>query len=82
MKVKLLKKIRKQYSIVYFAKGYPVYGLGVYESDIYHVYDNKLKSYGSFKSSKEECIEWIINEVIINYNNKPSYKGIKVWHNA
>lgn len=83
MKTKLLKNIRKQYSVVYFDKGSEVYGLGKYTCGIFHVYRKGLESYGEFTKTKESCIDWIMKDVRSRFGNKKkNNNGIKVWYNG
>lgn len=82
MKVKLLRKIRKRYSIVYYPKGVEVMNLGIYDTDIYYVFMNKCTIWGSFESSKNDCIDWIMKEVRKEYGKEHHSKGIKVWYNG
>lgn len=78
MKVKLLKKVRKRYSVLYFPKGMHVFGLGVYEIDLYHV-SSYGDSRGRFFNTKNECLDWIMKDVRRQYGKKKYNKGIKVW---
>lgn len=84
MKTKLLRKIRKQYSIVYYPNGQE-------PSDVYrtHEYPHYYVSNGvrgTIKDTKEACIEWVLDRVRQEYKQysrrykKPNYKGIKVWY--
>lgn len=88
MKVKLLKKIRKQYSIVYYPNG--LYGSdeGLIHIDKYLVetaWRSRFFSHGYY--TKQQAIDRILIEVREKYkeysvkNKKISYKGIKVWYN-
>lgn len=86
MKTRLLKKIRKQYSIVYYPKGLPpVKYVRVYDYPCYRV-SNYTEH--SIKKYKSDCIDWILERVRNKYkkysvkNKKTSYKGIKVWYNG
>lgn len=82
MKVKLLKKVRKQYSIVYFPKGSEVYGLGVYNTDIYHL--KCTESFlDTFYGTREECLNRMIRDVRSRFGNKnnKNTNGIKIWYN-
>lgn len=86
MKVKLLKKIRNQYSIIYYPKGFLDYRgrpicIGMYEirkNDYFYDY---------VAPSKEEALEYILEKVRRKYskysrkNKKENYSGIKVWYN-
>lgn len=79
MKVKLLKKIRKQYSIVYYPNGLK-FKWYIYPSGRY-VLHKKWRSVSSDRSysTKQQALNAILYEVRRDYS---SYKGIKVWHNA
>ena len=86
MKTRLLKKIRKQYSIVYYPNGFePSNVIRVPNYPLYYV-DNVIR--GSIKQSKKECIDWILERVREKYQkhsrkcDKNKYKGIKVWYNG
>lgn len=88
MKTKLLKKIRKQYSIVYYPDGYE------FDGRIYH--KNKYIVTKCFRilpiwlyktfDSKNIALSAIMREVRKDYAKysrkykKPNYNGIKVWH--
>lgn len=90
MKTKLLKKIRKQYSIVYYPNGYKhdgcIFGKGKYL--VYNIYWFRptwlLPSY----ETKEKALDSLIRGVRQKYYkysrkyNKNKYKGIKVWYNG
>jgi 3D (Asp-Asp-Asp) domain-containing protein len=64
MKAKLLKKIRRQYSIVYFEKGSQVYGLGAYDEDLYHVI-RFIGDIGLFFDTKQKALDWVLKDVKI-----------------
>lgn len=82
MKVKLLKKIKKEYSVKYFPAGTPIYGLGVYEVDMYQVITPSTPT-GFFYETRNQCLEFILNRVREDYSHKFKKnrvsKGIKVW---
>lgn len=84
MKTKLLKKIRKQYSIVYYPNGQePHEFLHTYQFPVYYVSSNDR---ASFKETKQECLDWILEKVRDRYKkysvkyDKNKYKPIKVWY--
>ena len=86
MKTKLLRKIRKQYSIVYYPNGFePNPVLRVPDYPLYFVSDDTK---GCIKIYRNECIDWILEKVREKYKKysrkykKPNYKGIKVWYNG
>ena len=84
MKTKLLRKIRKQYSIVYYQ-----YGIDAIWSNPYN-YKYCVPNFwiGTFRKTKEDCIEYILDKLRDRYKKysrkykKPNYKGIKVWYNG
>lgn len=85
MKVKLLKKIRKKYSIVYYPNGYEPHRIvSVPTYPVYYVSGNGK---GNMKDTKNLCLDWIMSIVREDYKkysrkyDKNKYKGIKVWYN-
>lgn len=86
MKTKLLKKIRKQYSIVYYPNGWEP--SEHYRVPPYPFYFVEGKERGCIRETKNECIDWILRKVRDEYKkysrkyNKNKYKGIKVWYNG
>jgi len=87
MKTKLLKKIRKQYSIVYYPDGMLVDGEYLYHKEEFVVHKS-CRSLWSVRgyNTKQSAINAILKEVRVKYAKysrnykKPNYKGIKVWH--
>lgn len=87
MKAKLLKKIRKQYSIVYYPDGMLIDGKYIFHYNQYVVHKS-WRSVWAVKGydTKQQAINDIIKEVRNEYRSysrkykKPNYKGIKVWH--
>lgn len=86
MKVKLLKKVRKQYQIVYREKPYVIqYAY----SKLIGNFRIKGKSYVVFKT-KQEALDYIINHLrgkynkLGNHNRKEKLKEqeTKVWYNG
>lgn len=87
MKAKLLKKIRKQYSIVYYPDGMSIEGKYLFHKNQYVVHKSwrslfRVEGY----DTKQQAINAIIKEVRNEYSSysrkykKPNYKGVKVWH--
>ncbi|MBE8714347.1 hypothetical protein [Sphingobacterium hungaricum] len=68
MKVKLLKKVRKEYHIHYFPKGTPVYDFGVYDIDFYHLAGKNWSS-SDFDTTKNECIDRLLDILRAEYPN-------------
>lgn len=90
MKTRLLRKIRKRYSIVYFPDGYSCSEDGIIHYKEFLVYKKwtlQVTSYMLGYSTKEEALEYIIRDVRRNYEKysrkykKPNYNGIKIWYN-
>lgn len=84
MKTRLLRKIRKQYKIVYYPNGFNsngrVYHKGMYV--LYGVYMLDPTSFTSGFTSKNQAIDRMIKDIKLNYGDKvknTKYKGIKVW---
>lgn len=86
MKTRLLKKIRKQYSIVYYQNGFDPSDVIIVPDYPFYYVDNGIR--GRIKKSKNDCIYWILEEVREKYQkysrkyDKNKYKGIKVWYNG
>ena len=88
IKTKLLKKIRKQYSIVYYPDGMLIDERYLYHKGEYVVHKYLRSSwYVRGYSRKEQAVQAILDEVRERYGKysrkykKPNYKGIKVWYN-
>lgn len=88
MKTRLLKKIRKQYSIVYYPNGFYGSDEGLIHVGKYLVetsWRSRFFSYGY--DTRQQAIDRILREVREKYkhysvkNKNISYKGIKVWYN-
>lgn len=81
MKTKLLKKIRKQYEIRYFKSGEPVFGLGKFSQDFYHLSCEK-SLLDTFYDTKEQCIDRLMKDVRERFGKVKTVnnEGIKVWH--
>lgn len=88
MKAKLLKKIRKQYSIVYYPNGFLYYGR-LYHKDnfvVEYIYDIRHTRYLDSFNSKQDALNFILKSVRDKYEKysrkykKPNYKGVKVWN--
>lgn len=79
MKTKLLRKIRKQYSIVYYPRGIECFFFGsryfIHKGEYYV----SRKGVGVYLKTKNECLDYILNRVREKYGRK---KGIKVWYNG
>lgn len=98
MKTKLLKKLRKRFSIVYYPNGYLVYCLGttIYRHETYGcvslLYNGDRKNYSlgeyTLKQAVGEAKREILKYARENYSrkatqvNKIRYKGIKIWYNV
>lgn len=87
MKTKLLKKIRKQYSIVYYPNGM-VSHEQLYHVNKYVIYDKK-GAFGLFNlydyNTKQDAISAILKRVRVIYSKysrseRNNYKGQKVWY--
>lgn len=82
MKVKLLKKIRNKYSIVYYPNGV-IFGDRVYNVKKYIVHKNNYQSvWDRCFLTKNEAIDYILRMVTRKYRRlikKDFYKGTKVW---
>lgn len=83
MKTRLLRKIRKQYSIVYYPNGIK------YSGSIFHKQDYVVhKGFRSIwhvrgYATKNGAIDAILKEVRIKYRHlikKDFHKGTKVWY--
>lgn len=88
MKVKLLKKIRKQYSIVYYPDGF-LYNGYLYHNNqfvVKYIYNIRPTWHLDSFNSKQEAINFILNSIRNKYKKysrkykKPNYRGVKVWH--
>lgn len=77
MKVKLLRKIRKRFSIYYNPDGI-IYSGFRFDSK-YFVQDGKSQYMNNIFHTKQQCIDWIMNRVRIEYGKKKS--NIKIWYN-
>lgn len=73
MKTKLLRKIRKQYSIYYHEKGILHRGEG-FISIKYEV--RECDMFRCCSHDKQECLDYILNRVRRKYGKK---EGIKIW---
>lgn len=84
MKIKLLKKVRKQYSIVYYPNGIR-YNNVVYHKQDYVVHKRFISIWDiRGYETKNEAIDAILKEVKIKYRHlikKDFHKGTKVWYN-
>lgn len=76
MKVKLLKKVRKEYHIRYFPKGTPIYDFGVYEIDYYHL-AGKRWSASDFDTTKNACIDRLLDILRAEYPRLGRYNRSK-----
>lgn len=89
MKTRLLKKIRKQYSIVYYPDGRVDSEIGVINKNQYVVHNFWLPSWTiNYFNTLDEAKEFVLKRVRERYESysrkykKPNYKGIKVWYNG
>ena len=89
MKTKLLRKIRKQYSIVYYPDGLLIDGEYLFHKNEFVVHKTFRSSwYVKGYNSKILALDAIMKEVRLKYGKysrkykKPNYKGIKVWYNV
>lgn len=78
MKVKLLKKVRKRYSVHFFAKGEMIRDIMISPCDIFRVTNGRYLGFSYFKT-KNECLDWIMKDVRRQYGKNKYNKGIKVW---
>lgn len=84
MKTKLLKKVRKQYSIVYYPNGIR-HGDYVFHKGEYVVHKG-FRSIWNIRgyATKNDAIDAILKELRIKYRHlikKDFHKGTKVWYN-
>lgn len=89
MKVKLLKKIRKQYSIVHYPNGFKS-GNYVHHINRYVIYGFFLFEPTSFQTSypsKEYALSVLMDNIRDRYKKysrkyaEVHFKGVKVWYN-
>lgn len=85
MKTKLLKKIRKKYSILYYPKGVPYYD---FSEDKEKLADKKYKlNVGNIHGSKESAIEEMLRVLRRDYykytskykREQSGNKPVKIW---
>lgn len=78
MKVKLLRKIRKRFSIYYNPDG--IMYSGVHFNNKYFVQDKNNPYMNGIYHTKQECIDWIMRKVRRKYG-KNKNGNIKIWYN-
>lgn len=95
MKTKLLKKIRKKYSIVYYPNGYKCIDDKIHHKGKYIVFRHwcyYLESSIIYRLpaflNKQDAINYILKSVRVQYRQysrkyvKTNHNGIKVWYNG
>lgn len=92
MKTRLLRKIRKQYDIIYYPLGVPLWDfkkdVEYFYSKKYSLIDKNNAYFTCFRFTKEDCLDVILTEVRKKYSHlgsknkkkKETNKGIKVWY--
>ncbi len=83
MKTKLLRKIRKQYSIVYYPNGYKAYDKLWYVNKYKIFYKGSYFNLGIYET-KQDALNAILKHLRVKYskysvNSKNNYTGRIVW---
>lgn len=79
MKVKLLKKIRKRFSILYNPEG--IVYCGEQLNAKYMIVDSKNEYWVSIAITKEEAIENLMRRIRDIYKSDIVNTNIKIWYN-